>query len=350
METFLSGTNLSTAKQAALSNFVLRVSDTRTRVVANPGGFRTDRMQGITRREAVRLLATVAAAALSATQTDMSFAIPQMASSATPRNPPPPTLAPGDPLSSERLALIETFKRESTGLEKQYESRAYKGDFAMPYRLFRPAAQGKLPLVLYLHGSGGLGNDNQKQLEFGNIFGTRVWLLPENQKKFPCFVVVPQTDRGWVRYDLSKDTQGPAKVLPGLGEGNRVALQLVTSLCRELSIDEHRIYVTGQSMGGAGVWNIIAHRPGLFAAAVICCGSRSTDDGTGAIGTPLWAFHGASDQTVPATVTRVRIAARRKAGGHPLYTEYAGVDHDVWQWACTEPELVNWVFAQRRAS
>jgi len=42
---------------------------------------------------------------------------------------------------------------------------------------------------MYLHGSGGLGDDNLKQLGLGNIFGTRVWLLPENQKRFPCYVV-----------------------------------------------------------------------------------------------------------------------------------------------------------------
>jgi predicted peptidase len=48
------------------------------------------------------------------------------------------------------------------------------------------------------------------------------------------------------------------------------------------------------------------------------------------------------------SISRERIAARRKAGGHPLYTEYAGVDHNVWEWAFTEPSLIEWVFAQRR--
>ena len=68
----------------------------------------------------------------------------------------------------------------------------------MPYRLFRPRETGKAPLILYLHGSGGLGDDNEKQLGLGNVFGTRVWALPENQKRFSCYIVVPQTDRGWV--------------------------------------------------------------------------------------------------------------------------------------------------------
>jgi predicted peptidase len=124
----------------------------------------------------------------------------------------------------------------------------------------------------------------------------------------------------------------------------------VASLSREFALDEHRIYVTGQSMGGAGVWHMTAQRPKLFAAAVACCAAQTAENPTASLGTPLWNFHGAADQSVPVSLSRERIAALRKAGGHPLYTEYAGVDHNVWQWAYTEPELVKWVFAQRRTN
>lgn len=302
----------------------------------------------MTRREAVRLLGAASAGAwFAATQMGFDLSIASSASAAGKDNAFPP-LAPGAPNSPERTALIETFKQKSEGLERKFEACTHKSDWVMPYRLFRPDAGGKLPLVVYLHGSGGLGDDNQKQLGLGNVFGTRVWLLPENQKRFPCYVAVPQTDRGWAKYDLSQQTEGPAKVLPGLGDGSRLALEIIDKLIREFSIDDRRIYVTGQSMGGAGVWNIVTGRPKFFAAAVPCCGSVSTEDGTGSIDMPLWAFHGDSDQTVPVSTSRDRIAARRKAGGHPLYTEYAGVDHNVWEWAYTEPELVKWVFAQRR--
>ena len=101
-------------------------------------------------------------------------------------------------------------------------------------------------------------------------------------------------------------------------------------------------------MGGAGTWHMTAHRPKLFAAAVACCGSPTLEDATQSIATPLWNFHGDADPSVPVTVSRDRIAALRKAGGHPLYTEYAGVGHNVWEWAYTEPELINWVFSQSR--
>ena len=72
-----------------------------------------------------------------------------------------------------------------------------------------------------------------------------------------------------------------------------------------------------------------------IAAAIVCCGSASTEDGTEAIGTPLCSFHGDADRTVPVSVSRNRVAARRTAGGRPLYAEYPGVDHNAWEWACT---------------
>jgi predicted peptidase len=261
---------------------------------------------------------------------------------------PAPSLAPGTPNSPERMALIAEFRKRSDGLQDKFEARSYKGDWTMPYRLYRLSASGKLPLILYLSGSGGLGSDNLKQIGLGNIFGTRVWLLPENQKLFPCFVVAPQTDRGWAKYDFSQQDGGGPKPVPGLGDGSRLALEIIDSLCREFPIDERRIYAAGQSMGGAGVWNVIAGRPGFFAAGVICCGSISTENGTEAIETPVWAFQGEADKTVPVSLSRERIAARRKAGGHPLYTEYAGVDHNCWEWAFTEPGLVKWLAGQRR--
>jgi pimeloyl-ACP methyl ester carboxylesterase len=102
------------------------------------------------------------------------------------------------------------------------------------------------------------------------------------------------------------------------------------------------------SAGDVSAWQRRAGSPKFFAAAVICCGSSSTEDGTEAPDTPLWNLHGDADQTVPASVSRNRIAAGRKAGGRPLYTEYPGVDHNSWQWAYTEPETVKWLFAQRR--
>ena len=286
----------------------------------------------LTRRDAIRLCG----------------AVPLAAWAAVADNDSPPPLAPGAPMSAERTALIDAFRRKAAGLDERFEKRVHRGSWAMPYRVFRPSSTGRAPLVLYLHGSGGLGDDNQKQLGLGNIFGTLVWALPENQTRFPCYVLAPQTDRGWVNYAESQN--GPARPVAGFGDGTRLAFEIVRALARELPIDERRLYVMGQSMGGAGTWNLIAHRPDVFAAAVICCGSTTQDDVKPLVHLPLWNFHGDADQTVPVTVSRGRIAALRRAGGHPFSTEYAGVDHNVWEWAFTEPALVDWLFARRRAA
>jgi pimeloyl-ACP methyl ester carboxylesterase len=76
-----------------------------------------------------------------------------------------------------------------------------------------------------------------------------------------------------------------------------MALEVIDAVRHKFAIDERRIYVMGQSMGGAGVWNMIASRPKFFAAAVICCGSESTEVGSESIHTPLWARYDLSHKT-----------------------------------------------------
>ena len=259
-----------------------------------------------------------------------------------------PALAPGAPMSPERRALIDAFRKSSDGVERRFDARQFVSDWTMPYRLFRPKAPGLLPLVVYLHGSGGLGTDNEGQMKLGNIFGTRLFALPANQERFPCYVVAPQTDRGWINYGPPAPGQNTATPAAGLGDGARAALALIDALIGEFPIDPRRVYVTGQSMGGAGVWHMTAERPHFFAGAVAICGSRSLDDPAASARTALWNFHGDADQTVPITESRGRVAAVRKAGGRPIATEYAGVDHNSWEWAFTEPSLLPWLFAQRR--
>src|SRR5258707_3635380 len=133
-------------------------------------------MQMVTRREAVRWLGSASAGAWLAAQKSFAFSIASGAAGAALSDNTTPSLAPGSPMSSERIALIEAFKKESEGLEKKYEARTHKSDFVMPYRLFRPEAAAKMPLVMYLHGSGAICNSEAREREVIKMYVAGVYL------------------------------------------------------------------------------------------------------------------------------------------------------------------------------
>jgi predicted peptidase len=63
--------------------------------------------------------------------------------------------------------------------------------------------------------------------------------------------------------------------------------------------------------------------------------------------TPVWAFHGALDPVIPVTESRSMIAALRKAGNNARYTEYPKGEHNVWDAAYANAELVHWMLQQK---
>ena len=116
---------------------------------------------------------------------------------------------------------------------------------------------------------------------------------------------------------------------------------------KEYSIDPQRIYLTGLSMGGYGTWDLLARKPDLFAAGVPVCGGGDESTAEKFAKVPVWVFHGDKDTAVPVGRSRTMVEALKKAGGHPKYTEYAGVGHNPWDKAYADPKLMNWLFKQK---
>jgi predicted peptidase len=230
------------------------------------------------------------------------------------------------------------------------EKRTYKDarGRTLPYRYLRPESIGdprmRFPLVLFLHGAGERGTDNEKQL----IHGVPEFVKPENRRKYPCYLIAPQCPEGrrWVEVDWG----APRHDMPAEpSEPLRMALELVEAEAKEwLGVDPKRVYITGLSMGGYGVWDAACRRPELFAAAVPVCGGGDEKQAARLTKLPIWAFHGAKDTAVPPERSRNMIAAVRKAGGSPRYTEYPDVGHDSWRPAYRDPALFAWLFAQKR--
>ncbi len=227
-----------------------------------------------------------------------------------------------------------------------YQARTFKNaaGATMPYRLFVPKGydvKNKYPLVLWLHGAVGRGTDNLKQISGGNAYAASFFSKEENQSRFPSFVLAPQCpDNKLWRKESSID---PSDEL-------RIAIEILDALQKEFSLDPDRIYVSGQSMGGAGTWSLLAASPQRFAAAIPLCGPADTSTAAAIAKIPVWIFHGAADQNVPIGASRRMVAALRIAGGQPKFTEYPGVGHNVWEKAFADPNLAAWLFTQKRNS
>ncbi len=243
--------------------------------------------------------------------------------------------------------LLAQARTQALGVD-DFQARTFrdaKGK-TLNYRLFVPKnynAKEKYPLILFLHGSGERGSDNQKQVGY---FGASVFGDDFTQALHPCFLVAPQCPDGdsWAAIRGTKE-DGEAAKQPT--EPLRLTLALLESLQKEFSIDANRLYLTGLSMGGYGTWDALSRRPGLFAAAVPICGGGDPATAKKFANTPLWGFHGGADPVVPSARSHHMMIALREAGGEPLFTEYPGVGHNSWEKAYREPELAEWLFRKR---
>jgi predicted peptidase len=214
----------------------------------------------------------------------------------------------------------------------------------LQYRLLKPEnydPQTKYPLVLFLHGAGERGKDNDKQL----VHGVAEFAKAESRKKHPCFLIAPQcpTGAGWSDFMAKKGAPSKDQSEPG-----RLAVELVESIQKEYSIDPNRLYITGLSMGGYGTWDIITRHPDMFAAAVPICGGGDPTKVEKIAKMPIWVFHGADDNVVKPERSREMVEAIKKAGGDAKYTEYPKVGHNSWVKAYQDADMVAWMFEQKR--
>ena len=245
-------------------------------------------------------------------------------------------------------AVLFLSSNRPLGAADGYQPHVYKNadGQVLPYQLLKPGNYDpgkKYPLVLFLHGAGERGTDNQAQLKHV----TAIFTTPENREKYPCFVLVPQCppDRKWAEVDWSAQHHlTPKKPSIPLA----MSMDVIAQLEKEYSIDAKRLYVMGLSMGGYGSWDAISRYPETFAAAVPICGGGDETKAAAIAKIPVWVFHGDHDGAVNVARSRNMVAALKKAGGTPKYTEYPGVGHNSWEPASKDPQLLPWLFGQKR--
>ncbi len=223
----------------------------------------------------------------------------------------------------------------------------------LPYRMLLPARYNptkKYPLIIFLHGSGGRGNNNGSQLNNGGTLFIRDSIM----LNYPAIVVFPQCSKGtsWTNLWSYKDTtskirtykfpkQSPPK------KDMQLVMELIADLEKNYSIDTGRLYVGGVSMGGFGTYDIVNRMPGKFAAAFVICGAGDTSNAKNMNPTSWWLFHGEKDSTVFPGNSRMMEAALKNAGAEVKLTIYPEDGHESWNDAFKEPGFFDWMFEQK---
>jgi len=234
-------------------------------------------------------------------------------------------------------------------LRKEFE---YAGNF-LSYRILFPEnydKSKKYPLILFLHGGGERGNDNDKQL----IHGAKLFLSEKNRKEYPAIILVPQcpSDAYWAAVNIDRSTQ-PFKIDFDYKNPPQwplvAANELVQKIANEEAVDKSRIYITGLSMGGMGTFESVYRYPDLYAAALPICGGADVNAYDKRVKkTAFWLFHGADDPVVDVNLSRQMQTKLKAIKAENKYSEYPKVKHNSWDNAFAEPEFLAWMFKHRK--
>jgi predicted peptidase len=243
--------------------------------------------------------------------------------------------------------------QESAVYEKKY---LYCGTDTLPYRLLLPEnfdPQQSYPLVLFLHGGGERGNNNESQL----LHGSRLFLQAGIRQQFPAIVVFPQcpANTTWsnVRVIMDSVTKERNRYFPEEAEPTyamMMLMQLMRELNKQFRIKQDQQYVMGLSMGAMGTYEMVKRMPNTFAAAIAICGGANPNNAKWMKHTAFWIFHGDADNVVPVQHSKDMAMALQQFynGADMQLTIYPGVKHNSWDNAFAEPELLPWLFSHKR--
>lgn len=216
------------------------------------------------------------------------------------------------------------------------------------YRFYKPEIKEgeKYPLIIFLHGAGERGNNNESQFVQDHFLNL---IFSEEAKSHPAFCLVPQCPTGerWCEVDWGMAESHHTPEIPS--SPMRKLHELLQWLKKEYPVDTQRIYVTGISMGGFGTFDFLVRYPEEVAAAVPVCGGADCRKlaATPALRSiPIWIFHGGADSVVKPIRSRMAYETLKPINPRVRYTEFPDVDHFSWVQAYHTRELVDWLFQQ----
>ncbi|GAB3947449.1 alpha/beta fold hydrolase [Spirosoma harenae] len=209
-----------------------------------------------------------------------------------------------------------------------YAQPTAKTKEAYKYLLYLPknyaSEKSDFPLVIYLHGSSHRGQDLAKLKSYG------LPQLVEQGQDFDFIIASPQCPNG--KFWSTDNWFEP----------------LFEELKTKYRIDPKRVYLTGISMGGYGVWQTALEYPDKFAAIVPLCGG--CDDSTKVCQIrhiPIWTFHGTTDYVIPINETERLVKRLNTCGGQVKFTRLEGEGHGI-QYLYKDKTIYDWLLEQRK--
>ena len=221
-------------------------------------------------------------------------------------------------------------------------------EYTLPYQIYVPEDYNEdtteYPIVLFLHGAGERGDDNEAQLK------NAVQLLFNDLDSpiYQSIFIAPQCplEEQWVNTPWNEGNYDCDAV--GESDSLKAVMALLEEVKEEYSINLDRIYVMGLSMGGFGTWNLMMRHTDIFAAAIPICGGADVKYAQVLAKKPIYTFHDKKDGTVPYAGTQAMVEAIRAQGGSLItFVETEGYGHAVWDYAVQYEGLMDWLFDQR---
>lgn len=217
--------------------------------------------------------------------------------------------------------------------KKQYE-RTFEKELSktihLNYLLYLPKdnlENEKLPLMVFLHGSGERGDDLEKLKVNGPP------MLIEKGENFPFIIVSPQ---------CPLNARWTDKWFPD------AVIGLIDEISATYNVDQDRIYLTGLSMGGFGTWEIASQNPDKFAAIVPVCGGGDPENARDLRLLPIWVFHGAKDDVVPPMLSQQMVDALKLYHSDVKFTLYPEANHNSWDETYSNKDLYSWLLSHKR--
>ncbi|MDR2171951.1 MAG: hypothetical protein LBP59_17540 [Planctomycetaceae bacterium] len=195
----------------------------------------------------------------------------------------------------------------------------------------------KYPLIVWFHGKGESGNDNERQL--AHLHYTLPFLTgPESLDFFMLVTQCPKDNPFW-ETSVSKDSKGDAPFT--------IATEIFEQILKEFPIDKERITTFGQCSGAIGSTMLINKYPELISAVVYISASAPTkllND------VAIYSFHCTEDSMVSIEGMRNYVKKVNDANGNAYLTEIKSGSHDAWSPALSQYKVIAWMIKQKKNS